>query len=114
MSQREFDLLLKDVRDASAAILRYADGKSLNDYVADEMLRDAIERRFMIIGEALNQARKARPDFTVAGMRGIIGFRHVLVHAYHAIEPVEVWHVIENDLPLLLDEVRLLLGPTPA
>ncbi len=34
------------------------EGKSIEDYLDDMMLRSAVERQLMIIGEAFNQANK--------------------------------------------------------
>ena len=114
MSQRDFEAFLKDVIESGDAIIRYTAGKSFEDYSRETLLRDAVERRFTIIGEALTQARKLRRDFVPGSARGAIGFRNVLVHGYDDVKQREVWRIIHEDLPLLLDEVRLLLGPTPA
>ena len=38
--------LLEDIRDAAAFIREVANGKSLADYSADRLLRQAIERNF--------------------------------------------------------------------
>lgn len=40
--------LLEDIRDAAAFIREVAKDKSLADYGADRLLRDAIERNFEI------------------------------------------------------------------
>jgi len=42
--------------------LRFTAGKSVDDYLADDMLRAAVERRFEIIGEALSRLAKASPE----------------------------------------------------
>ncbi len=49
--------LLEDIRDA-AFISEVAKGKSLADYGADRVLRQAIERNFEIIGEAIKRLAK--------------------------------------------------------
>ena len=109
--QREVRALLSDVVKAGEAILRYTAGKSFQEYDSDEMLRDAVERRFTIVGEALKEA--LRQDGSVAqritGLRDILAFRNVLVHAYATILNAAVWDKIQNHLPLLLTEVRALL-----
>ena len=55
------DELLKhlyDMREATAAIFRFIRGKTCDDYEQDELLRNGIERKFEIIGEALNRIRR--------------------------------------------------------
>ncbi len=51
----EKQTLLEDMRQAVAAIERYTRGKTLEDYTSDDQLQASVERRFEIIGEALNR-----------------------------------------------------------
>jgi uncharacterized protein with HEPN domain len=54
-----------DLWDAQAAvdrILEFTRGRSLDDYLADAMLRSAVECQFEIVGEALSQLAKAEPS----------------------------------------------------
>jgi uncharacterized protein with HEPN domain len=51
------DELLKylyDIREAASAILRFVRGKTFDEYEQDELLRSGVERKFEILGEALN------------------------------------------------------------
>jgi uncharacterized protein with HEPN domain len=48
-----------------------------------------------------------RSAFT--NFRAIIDFRNVLVHGYATVFDAGVWDITENDLPLLLAEVRGML-----
>jgi uncharacterized protein with HEPN domain len=54
--------LLWDARATGDAIGRFLSGKDFDDYLADEMLRSAVERQFEILGEALAQLSKADPE----------------------------------------------------
>ena len=49
---------LWDARDSADAIAEFVTGRTLNDYLADRMLRSAVERQFEIVGEALRQLEK--------------------------------------------------------
>lgn len=57
--ERDPRSFLWDVRESGDAILRFIAGRSLDDYLADDMLSAAVERHFEIIGEALNRLAKA-------------------------------------------------------
>ena len=49
---------LYDIKEAALSINRFIKGKSFSDYKTDELLQSAIERKFEIIGEALNRINK--------------------------------------------------------
>lgn len=74
--------LLEDICDAAAFVLQATQGRTLADYQQDRLLRQAIERNFEIIGEAVS--RLARLDAETAARIGdypqIIAFRNVLIH----------------------------------
>ena len=103
---------LEDLRRASQSLTKFISGKSLADYLADDMLRSAVERQFEIIGEAMT--RLARSDHSVAARisahRRIIAFRNVLIHQYTDVDDRLVWDVAEKNLPTLAQEVETLLS----
>ena len=104
--------LLEDIRDAAAFIRDVSTGKDLVDYGADRLLRQAIERNFEIIGEAIK--RLALYDSETAARiddyRQIIAFRNVLIHGYDLVDHELVWGTIESQIPTLLRDVDALLA----
>lgn len=104
--------LLEDIRDAAEFIREAAQGLTLDDYRGDRRLRNAVERNFEIIGEAMK--RLAQIDQETAGRIGdsiqIIAFRNVLIHGYDLVDHALVWSVIENQVPALLKDVGVLLS----
>jgi len=107
---------LWDVQRAVERIVRFTAGRSLDDYLADEMLAAAVERQFEIIGEVRVALRRVAPEVAamVPDLPQIVGFRNVLIHAYGDIDSKEVWGTIENDLPRLRDTVAELLRSAPS
>lgn len=103
---------LFDIRHAAKLIAGFCSGRSFEDYVADDMLKSAVERQFGIIGEAL--ARLAKTDSLVAeqvtDFRRIIAFRNILVHGYATVDDRIVWGVVETSLPGLIESVEGLLS----
>ncbi|HKM68848.1 MAG TPA: HepT-like ribonuclease domain-containing protein [Stellaceae bacterium] len=108
---------LWDVQRAAERIARFTAGRTLDDYLADEMLSAAVERQFEIIGEALVGLRRIAPEAAamVPDLPQIVAFRNVLIHAYGDVDSKEVWGTIQDDLPGLRDAVADLLrsGPSP-
>jgi uncharacterized protein with HEPN domain len=72
---------LWDARPAAEKLTRFAAGRTVDDYLADELLRLAVERQFEIIGEALNGLRRADPTQAsqVPDLSRIVAFRNVLI-----------------------------------
>ena len=103
--------LLEDIRDAASFVLSMTQGRTLAQYSADRLLRQAVERNFEIIGEAVK--RVAQHDPATAAAIGdharIIGFRNVLIHGYDLVDHALVWSTIETQLPILLRDVARLL-----
>ena len=75
------------------------------------MLRAAVERKFEIIGEALNHLARVAPDLPtrVSGYQRIIAFRNILIHQYADVDDRLVWDVLQTSLPALGEEISELL-----
>lgn len=73
-----------------------------DDFMASEMIQDAVLRNFQVIGEAAkrlpNEFRQRHSDVP---WRRMTGFRDVVVHDYADIILEEVWLTIEQNLPEL-------------
>ena len=103
--------LLWDMRSAIERIQRFAAGKSFEDYVADDMLRSAIERQFEIIGEAMTRLIKADAATAqqISDHRKIAGFRNALIHGYDSVDHTISWGVVQTKLTVLLADLERLL-----
>jgi len=103
---------LYDIAQAAELALGFVREKSIDDYIADPMLRSAVERQLEIVGEAL--AQLARIDSGTASKvseyQRIIAFRNILIHGYAEIDHRIVWNVLELKLPVVLREARGLLN----
>ncbi len=102
---------LEDIRDAASFVLEVTKGRTLEEYSGDRLLRQAIERNFEIIGEAMGRLSRNDPETAsrVGEHKRIIAFRNVLIHGYDLVDDELVWDTIKNKLPMLLAEVEALL-----
>ncbi len=84
MTADEAEKYLWDADIAAERIARFTVGRSFDDYIADDLLRAAVERQFEIIGEAFTGLRRADPRLAerIPDLPRIIAFRNVLIHAY--------------------------------
>jgi uncharacterized protein with HEPN domain len=103
--------LLWDARQAADRIARIVAGKSFEDYLADDVLRWAVERQFTVVGEALAALRRIEPSLAgnIPDLARIIAFRNVLIHGYAGVDDRLVWGVIERDLDVLRSSLSRLL-----
>jgi uncharacterized protein with HEPN domain len=109
--QRDAKAYLWDVANAAASIRAFTAGKSMTDYLQDDLLRSAVERKFGIIGEALSQLLQHFPDYRarITLVADVIAFRNQIVHGYATIRDDMVWEILQVYLPRLESEVLQLL-----
>jgi uncharacterized protein with HEPN domain len=103
---------LYDMLKACEAIFEFTEGKDFASYETDLLLRSAVERQLMIVGEAMNQAMHDEPDICdyMADAREIVNLRNVIVHGYAVVENETIWGIVQGDLPALYDQVKRVLG----
>jgi uncharacterized protein with HEPN domain len=103
---------LYDIVQAGRAIHDFVEGESLESYVGNAMVRSAVERKFEIMGEALNRIKKLDQDVLtrIRNARSIISFRNILIHGYDSIDDRIVWAVVQNDLHELMVDVEGLIA----
>lgn len=104
--------LVWDAKAAADRIARFTAGRSFADYLADEILRSAVERQFEIIGEAATSLRRRAPEVAEAipDLNRIIAFRNVLIHEYATVDDRLVWGIVEGRLNGLRAALEGLLG----
>lgn len=103
--------LLEDIRDSCEFILYSASSLTLAEFSKSRTIRQAVERNFEIIGEALKRIERSDPSVIVkvGDVSRIIAFRNILVHGYDVIDNEVVWLIVQNKVPPLLEKVRFLL-----
>ena len=84
------------------------EGKTLAEYSAERLLRQAVERNLEIVGEAVGRLKRDDPDTAsrLSEHERIVAFRDVLIHGYDLVDDELVWDTIETKLPVLLSEVE--------
>ncbi len=100
---------LLDIKEAIENVQKYAShGKDA--FRNDELIQTWILHHIQILGEAAarlsDEFQEKHPDIP---WFKIIGMRNILVHDYFGIDIEAVWSVVENDLPVLYDQIRGLL-----
>jgi uncharacterized protein with HEPN domain len=116
MPLRDPGVFLEDIEHCAAAAVRFTSGLSLEQYLADEKTRAAVERVLEVCGEAISNLYKVAP--AVAGSiphaRDIIGFRNILAHGYAELDHSKVYSIDIVHAPELLLAAQEALKNFPA
>jgi len=109
--QRDAIAYLRDMIEACDSIHSILDGVDLQAYVASREKRSAVEREFIIIGEATATLRRDFPDAYERLSHGhlAIGMRNVLTHDYVSVDHESVYGTAIEDAPKVKRECLELL-----
>jgi uncharacterized protein with HEPN domain len=105
---------LYDMLQAAETIVRYVSSKTREDFEREELLRDAVERRVEIIGEAARGiSRVFRDAHPEVPWPRIMATRHILAHDYGDVNHDIVWSIATVHVPELITLLKPLIPPPP-
>jgi uncharacterized protein with HEPN domain len=106
---RDYRDFLNDMVMACRSIIRFAQGMTLDDYLADEKTRYAVMRGYEILGEAMRHipepVKLANPDIAWTTMAAV---RNRIVHGYFGIDDSILFTTIDQDLKPMLPSLEAL------
>jgi uncharacterized protein with HEPN domain len=109
MSPREWHLYVADILQSIEKVRTYVEGMNFNDFEADSRTVDAVVRNLEVIGEA---ARRIPDNFKAKHSDldwvAMVGLRNRIAHEYFGLSLAIIWTIVERDLPLLEDKLRVL------
>jgi uncharacterized protein with HEPN domain len=99
---------------AAQAARKFLGKTKLEEYLQNELLQSAVERKIEIIGEAARRVSKAfKKSHPEIPWKSIVAQRNVVVHDYGEIKPERIWGVVKTHLPELAARLEPLLPPLP-
>jgi uncharacterized protein with HEPN domain len=103
---------LRDASEHAEAVVRYVSGRTFADYLTDDFLRAAVERRLEIVGEALGVAWRMLPrlDEAIPEVAQIVATRHRLAHGYDGLSHDILWTTATEELADLLASLQRLIA----
>ncbi len=106
---RAWRFYLDDMIACAEKVIAYTDGLDQVGFVASELHYDATLRNLELIGEAAthipDMVRGAHPQIP---WRQIIATRNRLIHGYLGIDNDTLWSIVQDDIPVLLPQLREL------
>jgi uncharacterized protein with HEPN domain len=111
---RDTNAYLHDIIDACDSIAPILCGISIEDYIGLREKRSAVEREFIIIGEATSTLSRFSPETLnrLSDGRKTIGFRNILTHNYASVDHETVYETALQDVPKLREECVAMLRET--
>jgi uncharacterized protein with HEPN domain len=108
---RSAEAHLADIIDACRLIGDFLECIDLAAYLDSDEKRSAVERQFLVIGEAVAALRRQSPEMaeSISQSHIIIGFRNMLAHDYAGVDDEAVYGIAVGDVPPLLRECEALL-----
>jgi uncharacterized protein with HEPN domain len=101
---------LEHILGAIDDALGFVKEASFDDMKNNKMLYYAVVHSVQIIGEAAymlsKEFKSSHPEIE---WRLIEGMRHVIVHDYYNVRPLEVWNIVKDDLPRLRKQIEALV-----
>jgi uncharacterized protein with HEPN domain len=105
---------LRDIRDAAHRAINHITGLEAETVADDPYLQDGVVRCLILMGEAAKNVSDAiKAEFPDVDWSGMIGLRNVLVHRYQEIDYLELWTIVNRDLPPIVDELSAYLAKHP-
>ena len=82
--EHDYRKYIYDISEAAKEIVEFTYGIGLDEYIENKIIKAAVERKFEIIGEALNRIKKTSPEImdSIRDHKKIINFRNLLIHGY--------------------------------
>jgi uncharacterized protein with HEPN domain len=114
MASRSVRPRLQDILDHIAIVRAATAGQDLVSFVADPVLRLAVERAIEIISEAVRHVpQEDRDRYADIPWRNIVAIGNKLRHEYHRVDPDIIWEIAEQHLHALQEVVRTMLEEAP-
>ncbi len=110
MSEKDEANLLAIV-DSAQKILRFSEEfHDADDFYNDEKSFDATMMNFVVIGEAVTklnaQVLDSNPQVPWPKIKGL---RNIVAHDYFGIDAEEIWQIIQNYVPMLINDIEAIL-----
>ena len=101
------EIFLLDIFESAKLALSYLSEVSIDEFLDNRHLQDAVIRRLESIGEAArrlsDETRSRIPNLPWSGM---IGMRNVMIHEYDDIDLSIVWDTVKLDLECLITVLK--------
>jgi uncharacterized protein with HEPN domain len=101
---------LQHMLEAMDVLIDYKEHHTLEEAQSDPVIYFGLVKHVEIIGEAVYKLTlDYRTNHPEVNWNDIERMRHVLVHGYYKIRPIQLWETIITDIPLLRPMIERLI-----
>lgn len=101
---------LRHMLEAMDVLIDYKEHHTLEEAQSDPVIYFGLVKHVEIIGEAVYKLTlDYRTNHPEVNWNDIERMRHVLVHGYYKIRPIQLWETIITDIPLLRPMIERLI-----
>lgn len=105
------EIYIGHILESIDIISQYTKALTLEDFISTLQIQDAVIRRIEIIGEAAkNVSLDFKAQYPQIPWKQLAGMRDVLIHHYFGIDLKLTWKTVQQDLPVLREELLKILG----
>ena len=100
---------IRDIQEAINKIEKYAI-RGREESFANELIQSWILPQLQIIGEAARSMNShTHEQYPEISWRDMIDFRNLLVHEYFRVDLELIWQIVEQELPILKQQIDSIL-----
>ena len=113
MSSRRWKFFVEDILKAIERIQAYVGDATFEEFSRNDLLPAAVERKFIIIGEAVRHVPNEIIDsYPSVPWRQMADMRNLVTHMYWGVNPQNLWDTIHQDLPPVIPLLQQVLAET--
>jgi len=113
MSSRRWRFFVEDILGAIERIQAYVGDKTFEEFSRNDLLLAAVERKFIVIGEAVRHVpNEILASYPAVPWRQMADMRNLVAHVYWGVNPQNLWDTIHQDLPPVVPLLQKVLSET--
>lgn len=108
--KKDQNFYLNHILDSISKIYEYTKQLDKEDFLKNDLVKDAVVRNIEIIGEAAkNLSKDFKEKHKEIPWKDISGMRDRIVHFYFGVDQELVWTTVKSDIPDLEKKIRGLI-----
>ncbi|KKQ01471.1 MAG: hypothetical protein US18_C0007G0017 [Parcubacteria group bacterium GW2011_GWB1_36_5] len=108
---KEDSVYLNHILDSIKNVFSDTKNFTLEKFLGNRQVKDAVTRNVEIIGEAVKRlSKETQQDYSDVPWQKIARTRDMLIHHYFDVDDQQLWKIVEDDLPKLKVSIEKILN----